>query len=126
MRLPPKSAALEASKSNKHKGHLTEECGVSIKQINLSISRNLALVIFWELLLVSWQRWVYCFSTFNGPEFLSTLSNEAKLFAKIFSEKSNWDDSGISLPVFTSRANLKLYKVTTKMIDLDLVLIVFQ
>ena len=44
---------------------------------------------------------------FNGPEVLSSASDKAKLFAKNFSENSNLDDSGISLPVFPSRTNLK-------------------
>ena len=46
---------------------------------------------------------------------LSSASNKAKLFTKNF---SNLDDSGISLPVFPSRTNLKLHKisVTPKMI----------
>ena len=38
---------------------------------------------------------------------LSSASDKAKLFAKNFSENSNLDDSGISLPVFPSRTNLK-------------------
>ena len=39
---------------------------------------------------------------FNGPEVLSSTSDKAKLFAEIFSRNSNLDDSGISLPVFSS------------------------
>ena len=46
---------------------------------------------------------------FNGPEVLSSASDKAKLFAKNFSKNSNLDDSGISLPVFPSRTNLKLH-----------------
>ena len=55
---------------------------------------------------------------FNGPEVLSSASDKAKLFAKIFSMNSNLDDSGISLPVFPSRTNLKLHNisVTHKMV----------
>ena len=45
---------------------------------------------------------------FNGPEVLSSAFDKAKLFAKNFSKNSNLDDSGISLPVFPSRTNLKL------------------
>ena len=45
---------------------------------------------------------------FNGPEALSSASDKAKLFAENFSKNSNLDDSGISLPVFHSRTNLKL------------------
>ena len=55
---------------------------------------------------------------FNGPEVLSSASDKAKLFAENFSKNSNLDDSGISLPVFPSRTNLKLHKifVTPKMV----------
>ena len=58
---------------------------------------------------------------------LSFASDKAKLFAENFSKNSNVDDSGISLPVFPSRTNLKLHNisVTPKMVikvitDLDL------
>ena len=49
---------------------------------------------------------------------LSSASDKAKLFAENFSKNSNLDDSGISLPVFPSRSNLKLHDiyVTPKMI----------
>ena len=55
---------------------------------------------------------------FNGLEMLSSASDKAKLFAKNFSKNSNLDDSGISLPVFPSRTNLKLHSVpvTPKML----------
>ena len=40
------------------------------------------------------------------------------MFAENFSKNSNLEDSGISLPVFPSRTNLKLHKisVTPKMV----------
>ena len=55
---------------------------------------------------------------FNGLEVLSSASDKAKLFAKNFSKNSNLDDSGISLPVFPSRTNLKLHNIsiTPKMV----------
>ena len=55
---------------------------------------------------------------FNGPGVLSSASDKAKLFAENFSKNSNLDDSGISLPVFPSRTNLKLHiiSVTPKMV----------
>ena len=55
---------------------------------------------------------------FIGPKVLSSASNKAKLFPENFSKKSNLDDSGISLPVFPSRTNLKLHNisVTSKMV----------
>ena len=49
---------------------------------------------------------------FNGPEVLSSASDKAKLFAKNFSKNSNLDDSGISLPVFPLRTNLKLHNIS--------------
>ena len=55
---------------------------------------------------------------FNGLEVLSSASDEAKLIAKNFSNNSNLDDSGISLPVFPSRTNFKLHNIsiTPKMV----------
>ena len=55
---------------------------------------------------------------FSGPEVLSSASDKAKLFAKNFYKNSNLDDSGISLPVFPSRTNLKLHNIsiTPKMV----------
>ena len=49
---------------------------------------------------------------FNGPEVLFSASDKAKLFAENFSLNSNLDDSGISLPVFPSRTNSKLYNIS--------------
>ena len=48
---------------------------------------------------------------FNGPE-LSSVFDKAKLFAKNFCKNSNLDDSGISLLVFSSRANPKLHNIS--------------
>ena len=55
----------------------------------------------------------------NEPEVLSSASDKAKLFAENFSKNSNLDDSGISLPVFPSRTNMKLHNisVTPKMVE---------
>ena len=57
-------------------------------------------------------------SLFNGPKMLYSASDKANLFAENFSKNSNLDDSGISLPVFPSRTNLKLHNisVTPKMV----------
>ena len=43
---------------------------------------------------------------------LSSASDKAKLFAENFPKNSNLDDSGISLPVFPSRTNLKLHNIS--------------
>ena len=48
---------------------------------------------------------------------LSSASDKAKLFAENFSKNSNLVGSGISLPVFPSRTNLKLHiSATPKMV----------
>ena len=54
---------------------------------------------------------------FNGQKVLFSACDNAKLFAKNFSKNSNLD-SGISLPVFPSRTNLKLHNIsiTPKMV----------
>ena len=49
---------------------------------------------------------------FNGTEALSSASDKEKLFARNFSKNSNLDDPGISLPVFPSRTNFKLYNIS--------------
>ena len=55
---------------------------------------------------------------FSCLKVLSSASDKAKLFAENFSKNSNLDESGISLPVFCSRVNLKLHNisVTPKMV----------
>ena len=47
----------------------------------------------------------------NSPEALSSAYDKANLFAKNCSRNSNLDESGISLPVFPSRTNLKLHHI---------------
>ena len=49
---------------------------------------------------------------FNDPEVLSFASDKGKLFAVSFSENPNLDDSGISLPVFSSRTTLGLHYIS--------------
>ena len=43
---------------------------------------------------------------------LSSASDKAKLLAENFSKNSNLDDLGITLPVFLSRTNLKVYNIS--------------
>ena len=43
---------------------------------------------------------------------LSSASDKAKFFAENFSLNSNLDDLGVSLPVFSSRTNLKLHNIS--------------
>ena len=58
----------------------------------------------------------------NGPEVLSSALDKAKVFAENFSKDSNLDGSGISLPVFPSRTNLRLHNIslTPKMVKKDM------
>ena len=49
---------------------------------------------------------------FNCPEVLSSASDKAKFLANNFSNNSNFDDLGVSLPVFLSRTNLKLHNIS--------------
>ena len=49
---------------------------------------------------------------FNRLEVFSSASDKAKLLGKNFSNNSNLDDFGISLPVFPSRTNLKLHNIS--------------
>ena len=49
---------------------------------------------------------------FNGTEVLSSASDKVKVFTENFSKNSNLDDSGISLPAFPSRTNLKLNNIS--------------
>ena len=51
-------------------------------------------------------------SLFNGPEVLSSVSDKAKLCAENFLKNSNLVGSGIFLPVFPSRTNLKLHNIS--------------
>ena len=43
---------------------------------------------------------------------LSSAYDKAKWFAENFSKNSNLDGSGISLPVFPSRTNLKVHNIS--------------
>ena len=49
---------------------------------------------------------------FNGQNMLPSASDKAKLLAKNFSKNSNLDDSGISLPIFPTRTNLKQHNIS--------------
>ena len=49
---------------------------------------------------------------FNSPYVFSSASDKSKFFAENFSKNSNLNDSGISLPVFPSRTNLKLHNIS--------------
>ena len=50
---------------------------------------------------------------FNGLKVLSSGSDKAKCFPENFSKNINLDDSGISLPIFPPKTNLKLHNIST-------------
>ena len=88
-----------------------------IKQKTLSLPRN--LVLGWQIANSVLNKGKYAIPPlFNSPELLSATSDKAKFFAKNFSKNPNLDGSGISLPIFPSRTNLKLHNisVTPKMV----------
>ena len=90
-----------------------------IKQKSPSLTRNLALWTFGELLIVFSTRGNLLYLLyFNSPEVLPSESDKAKFFVENFSKNSSLDDSGISLSVFPSRINMKLHiiSMTPKMV----------
>ena len=88
-----------------------------IKQKSSSLPRNLALGTFGELLIVFSTKvnLLYLLYSMAWRCCILHLIKQNKLFAENFSENSNLDDS---LPLFSSRINLKQHNisVTPKMI----------
>ena len=90
-----------------------------LKQRSPSLPRNLTLGTFGKLLIVFSTKVNLLYLPYSTDwRYLSSASDKAKLFAKNFSKNSNLDDSGICLPVFPSRTNLKLHNIsiTPKMV----------
>ena len=90
-----------------------------IKQKSPLLPRNLALVTFGELQIVCSTKVNLLYLLYSVAQrycLVHLIKN--KLFAENFPKNFNLDDSGISLPVFHSRTNLKLYNisVTSKMV----------
>ena len=83
-----------------------------IKQKSPSLSKNLALGNFGELLIVFSTEVNLLYLLYSTAQRCSSASDKAKLFAKNFSKNSDLDDSGISLPVFLSRTNLKFHNIS--------------
>ena len=69
------------------------------------------LITFGELLIVLSTK-VNLLYLLNSTDRRSSAFDKAKLFAKNLSKNSNFDDSGISLPAFPSRTNLKLHNIS--------------
>ena len=84
-----------------------------------STSQKLGSSDFWRIAnsVLSKGKWAIL-PLFNRREVLSSASDKAKLFAENFALNCNLDDSGISLPFFPYRTNLKLHNisVTLKMV----------
>ena len=72
----------------------------------------------WVIFGARWPKKIPLPTLFNGPKVFSSASDQEKLFSENFSKNSNLEDSGIFLPVFPSRTNLKLHNisVTPKMV----------
>ena len=77
------------------------------------------LSLLWEILItLGNSESKVKFRQASNCKMLPSASDKAKSFAKNFSKNSNLDDSGISLPVFPFRTNLKLHNIsiTPKMV----------
>ena len=83
-----------------------------MRQKSPSLARNLALRTFGELPVVLSTKVNLLYLLFSGLEVFSSASDEAKVFSENCSKNSNLDDSGISLPVFPTRTNLKLHNIS--------------
>ena len=82
-----------------------------------SLPRKLAFWDFWQIANSVLNKGESAIPTYSTTRRCSA-SNKAKLFPANLSKNSNLDDSGISLPVFHSRTNLKLHNIslTPKMV----------
>ena len=81
------------------------------------LPRNLSLGSSGELLIVFLTKVNMLFLLYSVAQRCSLLHlTKLKLFFENFSKNSNLDDSGISLPVFSSRTNLKLHNISPKMV----------
>ena len=89
-----------------------------LKQKSPSLPRNLGLGTFGKLLSVLNKGKSAILPLFNNLQVLYSASEKAKLFPENISKNSNVNDSGIPLPVFPSRTNLKLHNIpiTPKMV----------
>ena len=95
---------------------------LKLPNLHMLIKQNLASRDFWRIAnsVLNEGKSVIP-SLFNDLGVLSFdlgASDKAKLFAKNVSKNSNLDDSGIPLPVFPARTNMKLHNicVTPKMV----------
>ena len=76
-------------------------------------SQKIASRDFWGIANSVLNKDKYVIPTlFSNQKVLPSASEKTKLVPKNFSKNSNLDDSGISLPIFSSRTNLKLYNIS--------------
>ena len=84
-----------------------------LKQKSPSLPRNLALGTFGELLIVFSTKvnllYLLCSTDWRCCQ---CVSDKVKRFAENFSNNSNLNDTGISLPIFLSRTNLTLHNIS--------------
>ena len=85
-----------------------------IKQKTPSLRRNLAVGTLGELLIVFSTKVNLLYLRYSTAWWCSVLHLIKQLFAENFSKNSNLDGSGISLPVFPSRSNVKLHNVSAR------------
>ena len=99
--------------------HVAAKLAYATKTKELITSQKLYLQVFWPIAngVLSKEKSAIPL-LFDGLEVLPSESDKAKLFTKTFSSNSNLDDSGISLPVFCSKTNLKLHNffITLKVV----------
>ena len=102
-----------------HEGFEAAKLACGNKAKESITSQKLSFWDFWQIANTVLSKGKFAIPPlFNNPEVLSSTSDKVKLFAENFSKNSNLDESGISLPVFCSRVNLKLHNisVTPKMV----------
>ena len=84
-----------------------------IKKKSTSLSRNLVVGTFGELLIVSSTKVdLLCLLYSTAQRCCLSTSDKVKFFAKKYSSNSILDDLGISLLVFPSRTNRKLHNIS--------------
>ena len=81
----------------------------TLPHIYMSMTKNLVLISFKFDIFRYFGRNFH--AGISASDVISA-SDKAKLFAENFSLNSNLDDSGVSLPVFPSRTNLKLHNIS--------------
>ena len=75
-------------------------------------SQKLFFCDIWQIIIGVFNKGKSAIShLFNDSEALCSASYKTNLFTEIFSKNSNLTESGISLPVFPPKTNLKLHNI---------------